>query len=100
MRAIVQAGYGSADVLHLGEIDRPAAGHGDVLLRVHASGLDRGTWHLMAGQPYLIRLVSGLHAPRNPVPGLGPSFVSWFRRRSLPPRAIPGARPKRRHCAT
>ena len=70
MRAIVQAGYGSADVLHLAEIGRPAAGVGEVLLRVHAAGLDRGTWHLMAGQPYLIRLVSGLRAPKNPVPGL------------------------------
>jgi NADPH:quinone reductase-like Zn-dependent oxidoreductase len=70
MRAIVQAGYGSANVLHLAEIGRPAAGDGEVLLRVHAAGLDRGTWHLMAGQPYLIRLVSGLRAPSNPVPGL------------------------------
>ena len=51
MRAIVQAGYGSADVLHLAEIGRPAAAGGEVLLRVHAAGLDRGTWHLMAGQP-------------------------------------------------
>jgi NADPH:quinone reductase-like Zn-dependent oxidoreductase len=70
MRAIMQARYGSADVLHLAEIGRPAAGDGEVLLRVDAAGLDRGTWHLIAGQPYLIRLVSGLRAPRNPVPGL------------------------------
>src|SRR5436190_3430203 len=70
MRAIVQAGYGSADVWHLEEIGRPAAAGGEVLLRVHAAGLDRGTWHLMAGQPYAIRLVSGLRAPKNPVPGL------------------------------
>jgi NADPH:quinone reductase-like Zn-dependent oxidoreductase len=70
MQAIVQAGYGSAGVLHLAEIARPAAAGGEVLLRVHAAGLDRGTWHLMAGQPYLIRLVSGLRAPKNPVPGL------------------------------
>ena len=70
MRAIVQAGYGSADVLHLAEIGRPAVAGGEVLLRVHAAGLDRGTWHLMAGQPYVIRLVSGLRAPKNPVPGL------------------------------
>ena len=70
MRAIVQAGYGSADVLHLAEIGRPAAAGGEVLLLVHAAGLDRGTWHLMAGQPYAIRLVSGLRAPKNPVPGL------------------------------
>ena len=70
MRAIMQAGYGSAGVLHLADIGRPAAAGGEVLLRVHAAGLDRGTWHLMAGQPYAIRLVSGLRAPKNPVPGL------------------------------
>jgi NADPH:quinone reductase-like Zn-dependent oxidoreductase len=38
-------------------------------VRVHAAGVDRGTWHLMAGQPYLIRL-TGLRGPRTPVPGL------------------------------
>jgi NADPH:quinone reductase-like Zn-dependent oxidoreductase len=70
MQAIVQAGYGSADVLHVEEIDRPAAGDDEVLIRVCAAGLDRGTWHLMAGQPYLIRLVSGVRGPRNRVPGL------------------------------
>ena len=70
MRAIVQARYGSADVLHLAEIGRPATGDGEVLIRVTAAGLDRGTWHQMAGQPCLIRVVSGLRAPRNPVPGL------------------------------
>jgi NADPH:quinone reductase-like Zn-dependent oxidoreductase len=41
-----------------------------VLLRVHAAGLDRGTWHLMTGRPYLLRPVAGLRGPRNPVPGL------------------------------
>ena len=69
MRAIVQAGYGAADVLHAEEIDQPAAGEGGVLVRVRA-GLDRGTWHLMAGQPYLVRLVFGLRKPKNRVPGL------------------------------
>jgi NADPH:quinone reductase-like Zn-dependent oxidoreductase len=37
---------------------------------VHAAGLDRGTWHLMTGRPYLLRPVAGLRGPRNPVPGL------------------------------
>jgi hypothetical protein len=43
---------------------------GQVLVRVRAAGLDRGTWHFMAGQPYLFHIVSGLRAPGNPVPGL------------------------------
>jgi NADPH:quinone reductase-like Zn-dependent oxidoreductase len=71
VRAIVQSVYGSADVLHLEAVDRPAIGAGDVLVRVHAAGLDRGTWHLMAGQAYLMRLMGfGLRRPKQPVPGL------------------------------
>jgi NADPH:quinone reductase-like Zn-dependent oxidoreductase len=69
MRAVLQAGYGSADVLRLDRISRPEIGSGEVLLRVHAAGLDRGTWHLMAGKPYLLRLGFGLRRPRNPVLG-------------------------------
>jgi NADPH:quinone reductase-like Zn-dependent oxidoreductase len=70
MQAIVQDGYGTSEVLHLDEVARPHPGDGEVLVRVRAAGLDRGTWHLMVGQPYLIRLGFGLRAPKNPVPGL------------------------------
>jgi NADPH:quinone reductase-like Zn-dependent oxidoreductase len=70
MRAIVQEGYGSADVLRLVRTAAPTASGSDVLVRVHAAGVDRGTWHLMTGRPYLVRLVSGPRGPRNPVPGL------------------------------
>lgn len=71
MRAIVQTRYGSADVLQVGEIDRPSPGAGEVLVQVRAAGLDRGTWHLMTGLPYPIRLAGyGIRAPKNPVPGL------------------------------
>jgi NADPH:quinone reductase-like Zn-dependent oxidoreductase len=70
MRAIVQHGYGTADVLSVAEIDRPVIEAGEVLVQVRAAGLDRGTWHLMAGLPYAVRLVSGLRAPKRAVPGL------------------------------
>jgi len=70
MGAIVQTEYGSADVLHLAEIDRPVIGADEVLVRVHAAGLDRGTWHLMTGLPYAARMVVGLRAPKSAVPGL------------------------------
>jgi NADPH:quinone reductase-like Zn-dependent oxidoreductase len=69
MRAVVQDTYGPADVLRLAQIARPDVADNEVLLRVHAAGLDRGAWHLMTGTPYLIRLVSGLRRPRNPVLG-------------------------------
>jgi len=69
MRAIVQDRYGSADMLRLARVDRPEPAAGEVLLRVHAAGLDRGTWHLMTGRPYLMRLVCGLRGPKSKVPG-------------------------------
>ena len=70
MQAIVQRTYGSADVLGLAEIDKPEIATNEVLVKVHAAGLDRGTWHLMTGLPYLVRLAFGFRAPKNPVPGL------------------------------
>jgi NADPH:quinone reductase-like Zn-dependent oxidoreductase len=70
MKAIVQDAYGPADVLALRDIDRPEAGDGEVLVRVHAAGVDRGAWHLMTGLPYPIRLAGvGFRAPKNKVPG-------------------------------
>ena len=71
MRAIVQDTYGSADVLRLGRIARPRIASDVILVHVHAAGLDRGTWHLMAGRPYLMRILGfGFRAPKNPVAGL------------------------------
>lgn len=71
MRALLQSGYGSAEVLSLGERARPKPGVGEVLIEVRAAGVDRGTWHLMTGRPYLMRVMGfGFSAPKNPVPGL------------------------------
>jgi len=70
MRAIVQDAYGEADVLRLAEIDRPAVGDDQVLVRVVAAGVDQGAWHLMAGLPYPVRLAGyGVRAPKAPVRG-------------------------------
>jgi len=70
MAAIVRETYGTAEVLRTARISRPEAADKEVLLRVHAAGLDRGTWHMMTGKPYLLRLVTGLRRPRKPVLGL------------------------------
>jgi len=70
MKAIVQEEYGSSEVLRVGEVDRPKVGDGEVLIRVHAAGVDPGVWHLMAGLPYFLRLMGyGLRAPKTRVPG-------------------------------
>jgi len=71
MNAVVQRSYGSAETLGHEEIPVPEAGPGEVLLEVHAAGVDRGVWHLMTGMPYLVRLAGfGVTKPKQPVPGL------------------------------
>lgn len=71
MRAITQDKYGSADVLEVSTIEKPTIASDEVLIEVEAAGLDRGVWHLMAGTPYIIRIMGfGLTKPKNPVLGL------------------------------
>jgi NADPH:quinone reductase-like Zn-dependent oxidoreductase len=69
MKAIAQDAYGPVDVLELRDVNRPTAGAGEVMVRVHAAGVDRSVWHLTTGLPYPVRLVFGLRAPRNKVRG-------------------------------
>src|SRR5919205_4575086 len=70
MRAVVRDAYGSVDVLRLAVVDKPVAGEGEVLVRVHAAGVDQGVWHLMVGMPYVMRLAGfGIRAPKNPLLG-------------------------------
>jgi NADPH:quinone reductase-like Zn-dependent oxidoreductase len=71
MRAIVQDLYGSADRLRLSEMEKPVIAASDVLVQVRAAGVDRGTCHLMRGEPYLMRILGfGVRGPKNRIPGL------------------------------
>src|ERR687894_2804973 len=70
MKAIVQDRYGSADVLELRDVQKPQPGDDEVLIRVHAAGVDPGVWHLMTGLPYLVRVMGfGLRNPKIRVRG-------------------------------
>ena len=65
MKAIVQDRYGSVDMLKLRDVEKPQPADDELLIRVHAAGLDPGVWHLMTGQPYLVRLMGfGLRKPK------------------------------------
>ena len=71
MQAIVQDAYGSVDVFRYTPTARPEIADHEVLVQVRAAGLDRGTWHMMAGKPYLLRILGfGFRKPKNPVPGI------------------------------
>lgn len=70
MQAIVQDRYGSPDVLELRDIEKPSIGEHEVLVRVHAAGVDRGVWHMVTGLPLMIRIMGfGFSGPKVPVPG-------------------------------
>src|SRR5215213_11135443 len=65
MKAIVQDKYGSADVLELRDVEEPQPGDDELLIRVHAAGVDPGVWHLMTGLPYLVRVMGfGFRKPK------------------------------------
>src|SRR5712691_4036780 len=70
MKAIVQDGYGSADVLQLREIDKPVIADDRVLLRVRAASVNALDWHTVHGA-LLIRLITKLlRQPTFPVRGV------------------------------
>ena len=72
MQAIVQDEYGTEPeaVLRFAEVDRPTIGADEVLVRVAAASVDRGTVHIMTGLPYPMRVAGfGLRRPKSPNPG-------------------------------
>ncbi len=70
MPATVQDRYGDAGALRHERVARPVAAKDEVLVRVRAAGLDRGTWHMMTGKPYLMRIAGmGFRGPKDRVLG-------------------------------
>jgi NADPH:quinone reductase-like Zn-dependent oxidoreductase len=69
MKAIVQTGYGSPDVLELREMDKPVVKDDKVLVRVHAAAVNAGDYFSMSGSPWLVRMMVGFPKPKNYIPG-------------------------------
>ena len=69
MKAIVQEGYGSVDVLKLREVPLPAVADDGVLVRVHAASVNALDAHLVH-MPPVARVFFGLHRPRVAVRGV------------------------------
>jgi NADPH:quinone reductase-like Zn-dependent oxidoreductase len=66
MKAIVYRCYGSPDVLGFEDVEKPAPADNEVLVKVHAASVNPLDWHYMRGSPYLMRLGTGLGAPKDP----------------------------------
>jgi NADPH:quinone reductase-like Zn-dependent oxidoreductase len=70
MQAIVFTQYGSPDVLELKEVETPTPGDNEVLIRVYAAAVNAADWHLLRGEPFPMRLMFGLHAPKYQILGI------------------------------
>ena len=66
MKAILFTEYGSADVLQFTDVEKPAPGDNEVLIKVYAASANPLDWHSMRGAPFIARLEFGLQKPRDP----------------------------------
>lgn len=69
MKAIVQSGYGSFDVLKLSDVEMFVPKDDEVLVRVHAAAINTGNMFMVSGKPFISRLSSGLLKPKYLNPG-------------------------------
>jgi NADPH:quinone reductase-like Zn-dependent oxidoreductase len=69
MRAAVHTRYGPPDVVAVIDVDPPPIGDHDVLVRVHASTVNRTDCGFRAGHPWIVRLFSGLRRPKATILG-------------------------------
>ncbi len=65
MKAIVYRCYGSPDVLEFEDVAKPTPADHEVLVKVHAASVNPLDWHYMRGSPYVMRLGTGLGAPKD-----------------------------------
>jgi NADPH:quinone reductase-like Zn-dependent oxidoreductase len=73
MKAAVRTRYGPPDVVRIAQVDRPAARDGEVLVKVHATTVNRTDCGLRAARPFIYRPILGLTRPRRTV--LGTEFA-------------------------
>ncbi|MBW8738837.1 MAG: NAD(P)-dependent alcohol dehydrogenase [Streptomyces turgidiscabies] len=69
MKAAVHNRYGPPDVVRIAEVDKPSVGERDVLVRVHATTVNRTDCAYRAAKPFFMRLLTGLTRPRRTVLG-------------------------------
>jgi NADPH:quinone reductase-like Zn-dependent oxidoreductase len=73
MKATVLTRYGPPDVVRIAEVRKPAAKDNELLVKVHATTVNRTDCGFRAGRPFFVRLLTGLPRPRVTV--LGTEFA-------------------------
>ena len=69
MKAVVCDRYGPPEVLRLSDVERPAPGPDQVLIRIRATTVNRSDTETRRGSPPVARLLTGLRRPRHRILG-------------------------------
>ena len=69
MKAAVHTSYGPPDVVRVSEVEQPTAKDNEVLVKVHATTVNRTDCTLRAAEPFVNRFFTGLRRPRVTVLG-------------------------------
>jgi NADPH:quinone reductase-like Zn-dependent oxidoreductase len=69
MKAVVYRCYGGPEVLEYADIAMPVPAEDEVLVKIRAAGVNPLDWHYMRGSPFVMRLMVGIGAPKDPSMG-------------------------------
>ncbi len=69
MKAVVADRYGTPDVLHVRDVERPVPKSGEVRVNVHASSVTRSDCGFRSARPFISRFFTGLRRPRRTIVG-------------------------------
>ncbi|NCF67088.1 MAG: zinc-binding dehydrogenase [Chloroflexi bacterium] len=69
MKAIVYEKYGPPEVLQLEEVEKPSPKEDEVLVKIHAASVNSADTTMSRGEPFMVRLWSGLLKPKNTILG-------------------------------
>ena len=69
MKAVVYTHCGPPDALQLKEVEKPVPENGEVLIRIHATAVNRTDCATNRAIPFFARIITGLFEPKKQIPG-------------------------------